>query len=331
MVSARTGVPADAATADARTRLATADALLRTRVLGQSDAVSTLSDAIRLSESGLREGRGPRGVYLVAGGPGVATWRALADALFPGADALLRLDLSAFGESFSVSRLIGAPPGYAGHGDPGLLTEPLRRQPHRVVQLEAFDQAHPDVQALFGALWEDGRIADGEGRTIWATDAYFVLTITRSTDASARMGFGDAHRATDRRAGLESVRGRLPSALWERFDARVWLDALDAHARFAIAEAALAGVAARARAHGLHLTWDPGVPTWCARASAEAGASARGILDAIDAGVTRPLAHLLTEDPRPSAVHLAASELGIALSVADPPQAQALDDLEPQR
>ena len=205
IVSERTNVPVHDLTAAERERLDTLEDFLRARVIGQNDAVAELAAAVRLARSGLRHPRRPRGVFLFAGSSGVGKTelaRALTDFLFPEGNALVKLDMSEYGDRFTSSRLLGAPPGYQGHGEEGQLTGPLRRRPYAVVLLDEFEKAHPDVQAMFLSLFDEGVVTDAEGRKVHAREAFFILTTNAGSEMSGRsqLGFGaTAPRPASRR------------------------------------------------------------------------------------------------------------------------------------
>ena len=139
-----------------------------TRVIGQAEAVSAVSDAVRRSRAGLAPPERPNGSFLFLGPTGVGKTeltKALAAFLFDSSDALIRLDMSEFMEKHSVARLIGAPPGYVGYDEGGYLTEAVRRRPYSVILLDEIEKAHPDVFNILLQVLDDGRLTDGQGRT----------------------------------------------------------------------------------------------------------------------------------------------------------------------
>lgn len=152
---------------------------LHHRVVGQDEAVTTISDAIRRSRSGLSEPNKPYGSFLFLGPTGVGKTelsKALAEFLFDSEDHLIRIDMSEFMEKHTVSRLIGAPPGYIGYDEGGYLTEAVRRKPYSVILLDEVEKAHPDVFNILLQVLDDGRLTDGQGRTVDFKNTVIIMT-----------------------------------------------------------------------------------------------------------------------------------------------------------
>ena len=169
IVSRWTGIPQGSLTQAQSQRLLDLETQLKRRVVGQDDAVRRVSEAIRRARAGLKDPRKPVGGFLFVGPSGVGKTelaRALANVLFGTDDAVVRLDMSEYTESHTVSRLLGAPPGYAGHDEAGQLTEPVRRRPYCVVLFDEIEKAHADVAAILLQILDDGRVTDAKGRTI---------------------------------------------------------------------------------------------------------------------------------------------------------------------
>ncbi|HTV73406.1 MAG TPA: ATP-dependent Clp protease ATP-binding subunit, partial [Candidatus Acidoferrales bacterium] len=186
IVSKWTGIP-QGHLSEAQTRgLLELESALRARVVGQDDAIATVAHAIRRARAGLKDPRKPVGGFLFVGPSGVGKTeltRALAAVLFGTDDAMVRIDLSEYTESHTISRLLGAPPGYAGHDQPGQLTEPVRRRPYCVVLFDEFDKANLDIAAVLLQILDDGRLTDAKGRTIDFRHAIVILT--SNADAAA--------------------------------------------------------------------------------------------------------------------------------------------------
>jgi ATP-dependent Clp protease ATP-binding subunit ClpC len=179
VVTKWTGIPQTSLSETQTNQLLALEATLEKRVIGQEAAIASVAQAIRRARAGLQDPRKPLGSFLFRGPSGVGKTelaKALAEALFGSEAALVRIDLSEFTESHSSSRLIGAPPGYAGHDEPGQLTEPVRRRPYCVVLFDELEKAHADVAAILLQILDDGRVTDAKGRTIDFRHALIVLT-----------------------------------------------------------------------------------------------------------------------------------------------------------
>lgn len=179
VVAAWTGIPVDRLTQGETEKLLTLEKELAKRLVGQEDAVRAVSDAVRRSRAGISDPNRPTGSFLFLGPTGVGKTelaKALADYLFDDEKALIRIDMSEYGEKFSVSRLIGAPPGYVGYEQGGQLTEAVRRRPYSVVLLDEVEKAHPEVFDLLLQVFDDGRLTDGQGRTVDFRNTIFILT-----------------------------------------------------------------------------------------------------------------------------------------------------------
>jgi ATP-dependent Clp protease ATP-binding subunit ClpB len=179
VVARWTGIPVSKMLEGEREKLLRMESYLHQRVIGQSEAVKSVSDAVRRSRAGLSDPNRPNGSFLFLGPTGVGKTelcKALADFLFDSADAMVRIDMSEFMEKHSVSRLVGAPPGYVGYEEGGYLTEAVRRRPYSVVLLDEVEKAHPDVFNILLQVLDDGRLTDGQGRTVDFRNTVIVMT-----------------------------------------------------------------------------------------------------------------------------------------------------------
>ena len=204
LVGEITGIPVSRMLDDDDARLLRIEAELHNRVIGQSDAVTVVSDAIRRARAGLKDPTRPIGSFIFVGPTGVGKTelaKALAEYLFDSEDALVRLDMSEYQERHTVSRIVGAPPGYVGYDDGGGLTELIRRRPFRVVLLDEIEKAHPDVFNLLLQVLDDGRITDGQGRTVDFRNTVVIMTSNLGTTSrpTGSLGFTGSHaeRARD--------------------------------------------------------------------------------------------------------------------------------------
>jgi ATP-dependent Clp protease ATP-binding subunit ClpB len=188
VVTRWTGIPQAALTESQTNRLLELETLLSKRVIGQDRAIAAVSNAIRRARTGLHDPRKPLGTFLFRGSSGIGKTelaKALAEALFGSEAALVRVDLSEFTESHGVSRLLGAPPGYAGHDEAGQLTEPVRRRPYCVVLFDEMEKAHPEVAAILLQILDEGRVTDAKGRAIDFRHAIIILTTNLEEDELA--------------------------------------------------------------------------------------------------------------------------------------------------
>ena len=181
VVSAATGIPVAKMMQGEREKLLHMEEFLHNRVVGQDDAVVAVSNAVRRSRAGLSDPNRPSGSFLFLGPTGVGKTeltKALANFLFDSDDAMIRIDMSEFMEKHSVSRLVGAPPGYVGYEEGGVLTEAVRRKPYSVVLFDEVEKAHPDVFNILLQVLDDGRLTDSQGRVVDFKNTVIVMTST---------------------------------------------------------------------------------------------------------------------------------------------------------
>jgi ATP-dependent Clp protease ATP-binding subunit ClpB len=185
IVSKWTGIPVSKMLETERTKLIKMDDRLNERVIAQEDAIKAISNALRRSRTGLQDTNRPIGSFIFMGTTGVGkteTARALAEFLFNDENLIVRIDMSEYMEKFSVSRLIGAPPGYVGYEEGGQLTEAIRRKPYSVILLDEIEKAHKDVLNVLLQLLDDGRMTDGKGRTVNFTNSVVIMTSNLGTE-----------------------------------------------------------------------------------------------------------------------------------------------------
>jgi ATP-dependent Clp protease ATP-binding subunit ClpC len=222
VVSRQTGVPVSELTATERDRLLRLEQELHSRVVGQDEAVTAVAEAIRRNRAGLGDESRPVGSFLFLGPTGVGKTelaRALAVALFGEEDRMVRLDMSEYGERHTVARMVGAPPGYVGYGESGQLTEAVRRRPYSVLLLDEIEKAHPDVFNVLLQVLEDGRLTDGQGRTVDFRNTVIIMTSNVGSELvsgqGATLGFGSAADAGARDDA--ALRDRIMPRLREIF------------------------------------------------------------------------------------------------------------------
>ncbi|MET9774378.1 ATP-dependent Clp protease ATP-binding subunit [Streptomyces sp. NPDC006367] len=220
VVSRQTGIPVSSLTQEEKDRLLGLEAHLHERVVGQEEAVRVVSDAVLRSRAGLSSPDRPIGSFLFLGPTGVGKTelaRALAEALFGSEDRMVRLDMSEYQERHTVSRLVGAPPGYVGHEEAGQLTEVVRRHPYSLLLLDEVEKAHPDVFNILLQVLDDGRLTDSQGRTVDFTNTVVVMTSNLGSDVITRRGAGVGFGAGGSEADEEARREQVLRPLREHF------------------------------------------------------------------------------------------------------------------
>ncbi len=220
VVSRQTGIPVSSLTEEEKDRLLGLEEHLHERVVGQNEAVRVVSEAVLRSRAGLASPDRPIGSFLFLGPTGVGKTelaRALAEALFGSEERMVRLDMSEYQERHTVSRLIGAPPGYVGHEEAGQLTEVVRRHPYSLLLLDEVEKAHPDVFNILLQVLDDGRLTDSQGRTVDFTNTVIVMTSNLGSDAISRGGAGIGFGSGGEEADEEARRERVLRPLREHF------------------------------------------------------------------------------------------------------------------
>jgi len=198
VVARWTGIPVSKMLEGEREKLLRMEDQLHTRVVGQEEAIKVVSDAVRRSRAGLSDPNRPSGSFLFLGPTGVGKTelcKALAEFLFDSSDAMVRIDMSEFMEKHSVSRLVGAPPGYVGYEEGGYLTEAVRRRPYSVILLDEVEKAHPDVFNILLQVLDDGRLTDGQGRTVDFRNTVIVMTSNLGSHQIQEMSGDDSPQA----------------------------------------------------------------------------------------------------------------------------------------
>jgi len=220
VVSKWTGIPVSKMLEGERDKLLRMEAGLHKRVIGQDEAVTAVADAIRRSRAGLSDPNRPNGSFLFLGPTGVGKTeltKALAQFLFDTEDAMVRIDMSEFMEKHSVARLIGAPPGYVGYEEGGYLTEAVRRKPYSVILLDEVEKAHPDVFNVLLQVLDDGRLTDGQGRTVDFRNSVIVMTSNIGSHQIQEMA-GEANYDAMKNAVMESVSQHFRPEFINRID-----------------------------------------------------------------------------------------------------------------
>ena len=223
IVSNWTGVPVTKLQEEDTQRLLHMEEILHQRVIGQDEAVKAVSRAVRRAQSGLKNPKRPIDSFLFLGPTGVGKTelaRALAEVLFDNEDAIVRIDMSEYMEKFSVSRLVGAPPGYVGHDEGGQLTEAVRRKPYSIVLLDEIEKAHPDVFNILLQVLDDGRLTDSQGRTVDFKNTVIIMTSNigaSNIKTAGTMGFSADAAGEEQKAAYDKMKARVMDALKATF------------------------------------------------------------------------------------------------------------------
>ena len=230
VVSRRTGIPVAQLTQEERERLLGLEAQLHERVVGQDEAVDAVARAVRRARAGLGDPNRPVGSFLFLGPTGVGKTelaRALAETLFGDEEAMVRFDMSEFQERHTVSRLVGAPPGYVGYEEAGQLTETVRRRPYSVLLLDEIEKAHPDVFNILLQLLDDGRLTDGQGRTVDFRHTVVIMTSNLGADRIQAHARRDESFEELKDELMELLRQSFRPELLNRIDEIIVFRALD--------------------------------------------------------------------------------------------------------
>ena len=298
IVSQRTGIPAGALSRTEKERLLQLEQALHERVVGQNAAVEAVCRAVRRGRSGMADEERPAASMLFAGPTGVGKTelcKALADVVYGSADSLVRIDMSEYMEPGSVTRLIGAPPGYVGHEEAGTLTEKVRRRPYCVVLLDEVEKAHRDVRNLLLQVMDDGMLTDAMGRTVSFKNAIVVMTSNAGSGEDRKGGLGFLPQEASERFAL-ALRQLFSPEFLGRIDCVACFTRLGLPELTEIARRQLEKLCARAGSHGLALSVEPGAAEELARQALSSTGGAREIRHLLQTCVQTPLADALLSD-----------------------------------
>ncbi|WP_329464347.1 ATP-dependent chaperone ClpB [Streptomyces sp. NBC_01431] len=290
VVGAWTGIPAGRLLEGETQKLLRMEAELGKRLIGQSEAVQAVSDAVRRTRAGIADPDRPTGSFLFLGPTGVGKTelaKALADFLFDDERAMVRIDMSEYGEKHSVARLVGAPPGYVGYEEGGQLTEAVRRRPYSVVLLDEVEKAHPEVFDVLLQVLDDGRLTDGQGRTVDFRNTILVLTSNLGSQYLVEPTTSEAEK---KQQVLELVRASFKPEFLNRLDDLVVFSALTKDELSHIAELQIARLAKRLADRRLTLEVTPAALEWLAEEGNDPAYGARPLRRLIQTAIGDRLA-----------------------------------------
>ncbi len=290
-----TGIPAGKMLEGERDKLLRMEEQLHSRVIGQDSAVTAVANAVRRARAGLNDENRPLGSFLFLGPTGVGKTeltKAVAAFLFDDDNAMVRIDMSEFMEKHSVARLIGAPPGYVGYDEGGVLTEAVRRRPYQVVLFDEVEKAHPDVFNVLLQVLDDGVLTDGQGRTVDFKQTLIILTSNLGAQALSQLPDG-GDMAQAKRDVMDAVRAHFRPEFLNRLDETIIFDRLARADMAGIVDIQLARLLKRLAGRKIALELDEGARTWLADEGYDPVFGARPLKRVIQRALQNPLAEML--------------------------------------
>ncbi|HHC29558.1 MAG TPA: AAA family ATPase, partial [Rhodobacterales bacterium] len=290
-----TGIPMSKMLEGEREKLLRMEDGLHKRVIGQNQAVTAVANAVRRARAGLNDENRPLGSFLFLGPTGVGKTeltKAVAEFLFDDDNAMVRIDMSEFMEKHSVARLIGAPPGYVGYDEGGVLTEAVRRRPYQVVLFDEVEKAHPDVFNVLLQVLDDGVLTDGQGRTVDFKQTLIVLTSNLGSQALSQLPEG-ADSSEAKRDVMDAVRAHFRPEFLNRLDEIIIFDRLTRENMDGIVDVQLGLLSKRLAKRGITLQFDEAAKTWLADKGYDPVYGARPLKRVIQKALQDPLAEKL--------------------------------------
>jgi ATP-dependent Clp protease ATP-binding subunit ClpC len=293
-----TGVPVSQMMESEAMKLLHMEDRLHERIIGQDEAITAISDAIRRARSGLKDPRRPIGSFIFIGPSGVGKTelaRTLAEFLFGDEDALVRLDMSEYREQHTVSRLFGAPPGYVGYEEGGQLTEAVRRRPYRVILFDEIEKAHPEVWNALLQILDDGRLTDGQGRVVDFRNTVLIMTSNLGTEFVRRggtLGFLQGNDPEERQAHdkiEKALKSTFRPEFLNRVDEIIMFSPLSVEQVSQIVDLQMAEIRERLAEHGLTVELSPAAREWLANVGFDQNFGARPLRRALQKFVESPL------------------------------------------
>ena len=306
VVSRMTGIPVSKVAESEGSRLLRMKDRLRSRIIGQDEAIDTVVRAIQRGRAGLKDPGRPIGSFLFFGSTGVGKTqlaKCLAEYLFDSEDNMIRIDMSEYGEKFSTSRLIGAPPGYVGYEEGGQLSERVRRKPYSVVLLDEIEKANPDIYNLLLQVLDDGRITDSNGRTVSFRNTIVIMTSNVGTreleEYGSGIGFSQSGRdvSVNRQAVLDkAIRKAFPPEFINRVDEKVFFNTLSREDLEKIVDIELSGLRKRVQEAGYRMTVSAPVRRFVADAGYDPVYGARPMKRAVMKYIEDPVSEFIITD-----------------------------------
>ncbi|MEM1379206.1 MAG: ATP-dependent chaperone ClpB [Pseudomonadota bacterium] len=320
VVSKWTGIPVDKMLEGEREKLLKMEEMLHRRVIGQDEAVVAVSSAVRRARAGLQDPNRPLGSFLFLGPTGVGKTeltKALAAFLFDDDQAIQRIDMSEFMEKHAVSRLLGAPPGYVGYEEGGVLTEAVRRRPYQVILFDEVEKAHPDVFNVLLQVLDEGRLTDGQGRTVDFRNTLIILTSNLGAEFMAALTEESDVEAV-RPQVMDAVRGAFRPEFLNRLDEIILFSRLKRTQMGAIVDIQIARLEALLADRKMSVALDDAARAWLAEAGYDPAFGARPLKRVVQKALQDPLAELILagEVKDGDALALSADENGLTLNGA---------------
>jgi ATP-dependent Clp protease ATP-binding subunit ClpB len=315
IVSRWTGVPVDKMLEGEREKLLHMEDYLEKRVVGQRLAIEAISQAVRRARAGLQDPRRPLGSFLFLGPTGVGKTeltKALAEFLFSDDHAMVRLDMSEYMEKHTVSRLIGAPPGYVGYEEGGALTEAVRRRPYQVVLFDEIEKAHPDVFNVLLQVLDDGRLTDGQGRTVNFSNTLIIMTSNIGGTLLSELPVGESAE-TAREGVMALVRQAFRPEFINRIDEILLFNRLQPQDMTHIVDIQLDHLRNLLEAKQIHLTVSDDAKTWLGNEGYDPIYGARPLKRVIQRHLQNPLSSLILEGNVGTAIQVDAGDQGLVI------------------
>jgi len=306
VVSKMTGIPVNKVAESEGNRILKMKKRLQGRIIGQDEAIDTVVRAIQRGRAGLKDPHRPIGTFLFFGPTGVGKTqlaRSLAEYLFDSEDNMVRIDMSEYMEKFSVSRLIGAPPGYVGYEEGGQLSERVRRKPYCVVLLDEIEKAHPDIFNLLLQVMDEGRLTDSNGRTVDFRNTIVIMTSNVGSreveEYGSGIGFATAGRKLEedrKNVVAKAVKKAFPPEFINRVDEQIYFNSLSREDIERIIDIELKGLKARALEAGYRITVTPAAKRFVAEAGYDPAYGARPLKRAITKYIEDPVSEAIIAD-----------------------------------